>query len=1050
MNDGYIGSISIDIPKENDEATIQCQVFPHTVVIVDRSGSMGNYVAKMVNDVLPIMFKKLSYDPKTLIHLITFDSQVEYLNIQVEDLKDQEMQCRGQTYMAGAVLELQLKLFGSFDPSLPVRVLTVSDGAIHDQYQVTIAGDNVAKMVSESTFRINSQAVRLFTSYMQPDTTALCSLLQLNNTTLCKLLDIEANIMAEDMASQIAELFINDGFGNGLFLTSESSIFLSYPWEVTPLNKMILTIGNNVFWMKEIPTTDIKVNDISVVVSIEPELTLEAFYELLSVKFDYIIGHLKVLKIVGSQEAIETSKQILEYFTEQENILKSAECLVDGTLLSNRVKKTIMLKRKKLSLILAAIINDDTVSKLNSAQKADYLRQIDITKTSRGLAKRANKKGLDFVGIARNEVMAIAKNINEIKDIDDSDHLVSFFSQDTTLGGIKALVEVSQSESFDAFDVDDIMELLNLVGVACSGPIGDFPNPMQWRADEIFLGCYVSLSDILTAYKQSKGSNLKVPASDKEMTNVIPVFDDPKIGKFMRKYAPSLLEYTFSIGMRRVIAVVPMTIGYTMSAGLWKMIPETHKNKSSLHLSVFQKLITTFDSFVGKYFDHITPFLKDQQNGNLSFCIGYNGINNMMSPLIRLFKNNARKDASQTYKVNDRKLEIVPNILRTLYSFEVWQTIRIAYKGKPDSEDIIKEMLYKLLGIDINRQKTPLEPLFDPEPEISDIQFYDEPVINETYLAELTKPIHYINYLSLIPKYFDAAINDRLESIKDVPKMSNVTVLKSLQIDYPYNLFLFFNVFQALRYSTRASREDLTSKKMKIVDLKNHQEAANDVKNYIRELFKSQYKSELSVKRKKEGEAMGEILAKKIFQAKDYKVVTGTWKNGITCNGTLYKIENPLSPGYKVLCKLLCGGEKTAQWSSIFKILLFGVDKDKKPVWNHGGVNYLTKAEKAAFKKAFLDFYSWKNWDLLMTDYRLNYKKFYRRDPANRHTHGISKRSYWANGYASMDEFCDAVSEDDFRAYCKIHFNCCGVRDMGESFLQSLNINPKNINPKKK
>lgn len=198
----------------------------------------------------------------------------------------------------------------------------------------------------------------------------------------------------------------------------------------------------------------------------------------------------------------------------------------------------IASRRKTFSNLLATIANDENVSKLNSAQKADYLRQVDLSQNSRGLARRAAKEGLNFDEIARNEVFAMATHFNEIEDIDDSNHEISFFSQDTTFGGIRTLVELSRDENFQTFNVHEIIEILNIVGVACRGPIGDYPDPSTWKIKELFLGCNVSLSDILVAYKHSNGESLRVPAIDKEITNVIPIFDEHRIGAFMKKYAP--------------------------------------------------------------------------------------------------------------------------------------------------------------------------------------------------------------------------------------------------------------------------------------------------------------------------------------------------------------------------------------------------------------------------------------------------------------------------------------------------------------------------------
>jgi hypothetical protein len=67
----------------------------------------------------------------------------------------------------------------------------------------------------------------------------------------------------------------------------------------------------------------------------------------------------------------------------------------------------------------------------------------------------------------------------------------------------------------------------------------------------------VSLSDVLTVLDM--GQKLKHPYNTEEIINVIPIFDDDRIHKFLRKYAPTILEYICSIGMRRIISDIPNT-----------------------------------------------------------------------------------------------------------------------------------------------------------------------------------------------------------------------------------------------------------------------------------------------------------------------------------------------------------------------------------------------------------------------------------------------------------------------------------------------------------
>lgn len=158
----------------------------------------------------------------------------------------------------------------------------------------------------------------------------------------------------------------------------------------------------------------------------------------------------------------------------------------------------------------------------------------------------------------------MAAHFDEISDIDDKQHTVSFYSQATTLEGIRTLVDFTKDKSFSNFDANEILQIINIVGVACIGPIGDFPDASTWPITEIHAGCFVSVADIITAYIQAGNDgdkSLMAPGIDKKITNVIPVFDDPRIGIFLKTYAPSLVEFSSSIGMRRVIADVPMTFG---------------------------------------------------------------------------------------------------------------------------------------------------------------------------------------------------------------------------------------------------------------------------------------------------------------------------------------------------------------------------------------------------------------------------------------------------------------------------------------------------------
>lgn len=172
-----------------------------TVIILDRSGSMGRSVYKIIHSVLPKFFDLLSYDPETVITLIAFESSTTVQQIKVGDFLSTKMFSAGGTSMAPAVTELH-KLFEQFrDQNVTsLRLLTISDGEVYDQQETKELGDKLAGLAASCNISVNSQAVRLFTSRSQPDTTALCSLLQLNNVQRCQMLDVGAQKHHEKIA----------------------------------------------------------------------------------------------------------------------------------------------------------------------------------------------------------------------------------------------------------------------------------------------------------------------------------------------------------------------------------------------------------------------------------------------------------------------------------------------------------------------------------------------------------------------------------------------------------------------------------------------------------------------------------------------------------------------------------------------------------------------------------------------------------------------------------------------------------------------------------
>jgi hypothetical protein len=1029
---GYIGKFILDNTKSinNVDQLLISKVNVSTIVILDRSGSMGNSVPRFVNQILPQIFECLEYSDDQIIHLVTFNTSATHYKLSVGALKTFSIRCQGMTNMAPGVTLLTSLIRNDLPEDChALRLLTISDGEVSDQDDVQNNASKLASLI-KNDFMINSQAVRLFTSSSQPDTRAVSSLLQLNNSSNVHLLDLKTSLTDDEMCATIASLFKEDSLHQHATLTSSEKIFRNHPWQNQANKSIDLFPGENIFWLDHLPNDDLHIGQVHVRIHLEHELTLDRYETLLKQRINSYMNQMRILKVIDTTDSRNEIHQILTYFQSIESSLLLHEddkhiLLKDSSLRARLefIQRSILRKKKSFVMRMSQIANDDKVSQLNSAQKAEYLRSIDSSsKNARGLARRAVTQGLDFNEILRREVLNMAEHIHELNDVDDQEHLVSFFSQDTTLGGIRTVCQLADRDILDDVDANDILRMINIVGLACTGPIGEYPDPMTWRVNELHLGCYVSLSDVLTAYLQSNGQTLRTPATNKDITNVIPIIDDKRVARFLRVYAPSLLEYTCSIGMRRLLADVPMTSGYTVCAGLWRSVEDLNENRSELHMNTFVNLVHTYEFLVGNYFQHILPCVKEQTNERLSFYIGNNGTTNMISPLIKLYREN-----------DEHKLQYIPNILRALYTYEVWQAIRRQYKNRDDCDQIAENMLDKLIGLDLGRYKAPVQELFEPEPPMDEIAFHDRAHIDQSYFDQLLRTMPYVNYLTLLPTYLSGAVHST--DLKMLPTMNEQTICEALKIDYDLMMFRFYNIVQALIYTTKASRVDSDNETMKIVDLVDEQAGESMVRDYIRKRFENQYATDLALKGRTERTQLVSRLIESILQSNDHNQMIKYLRDGLTYKNVHVAIVNSSSLGFMILKdKLLDLNENIPRRLDIIKVFLLGRDHENndEPVWNNGNVLFTPNFD--AFGTVLTELGHQTQWNEIKDEHSKRNLHVYR-DGYNRHKHGNLKPSYWAFGHATLQMYKEHVSPDVFKEYCDIHHNCCGV----PAFIQLCN-----------
>lgn len=387
----YVGELNVP-NSSNNKANLKTE----TVIILDRSGSMGDAVERIVRQVLPKFFANLQCQASDSFHLIAFDDEIEYYELKIEELSNFDMCARDGTYMYETVTKLS-ELFQIFhDKNVELlRILTISDGEIADTKETIRAADRLAKFVKKFNMSVNSQAVRW---YGKADTTALCCLLQLNNVTKSNLVESGYEEGIDVTAKNWADLFAGDKLMTNLVLKGDKEIFLKNPWDTEASDNFRLQSGENVFWCKEKPT-DLKIDTKSVKKTVNTSITYEKLQELLYERIDVVIDHMKMLKIIESSSGQETMKLILDYFKRiEKEVPPTSE---DGF---------------KFSDIIESIMKDDKVKNLNAAEKAEYLKETVFVK--KNFQTNTSKRGRSL------------NDADNLKEFDDLIHEISSKFQD--------------------------------------------------------------------------------------------------------------------------------------------------------------------------------------------------------------------------------------------------------------------------------------------------------------------------------------------------------------------------------------------------------------------------------------------------------------------------------------------------------------------------------------------------------------------------------------------------------------------------------------------
>jgi len=1063
------------------KTTITTNITTH--LILDVSGSMGGQVNRLLNDILPDIFDLLGYESSDIIRCYFFSNESYERTYPLHELRVLKKEGRGHTYISGAISQLFNNILKS--DGLYHRIITISDGEISDSSNCTSILEKIPTEIYEK--HILSYVIRFKTSNSEPETRALAGILQLNTDKNISLLNTSYLYSDYDIKNSIINMFENDKLGCNVLKIPGIKL---HPYSSKVTN--IISLQPYIFLNKIPEIVYIDDSFMEIVNCVDEELP-DKYLDLIVEKY---MNKLKLLKVINNSASNDEIRLIIEYFNKLQSTIElkyesKMTIISEVTDLSARLNyiKNLAIRRQKSFIIkMKEIANDNNVSKFNALQQAEYLRNAQVTNTGKNLAKRALKdietSGLSFDETLRYEVLMMKQNLYLINDIDDSTHARSFYSLSTTLDGIKSVCSLADSiETFQYISANDILKLINIVGFACDGAIGDYPDPMTYRLKDIYPECSVSLSDVISicdlGYLRTYGTNKKI-------VNVVPFFDDLRILKFLKKYAPNLLEYNASIGMRRLIAKINTTFFYTICAGILALIEDLNKRSFEIHKNSFKKLIETYEVAIDGHFSHVHKYFDDEHersereheqserereqsereheqserereqserehersDDDISSCstaksdklirkkhkiksyyIANNGLSNMIEPFIWAFRNN---------KINDK---IIQKILRAIYTYEIWQVVKrsvkfcsdknyITNREEPEIRTILglepgvfienpKEVTSKLLDILLNIDLTKNQRVSELFEKNEIITPNPELIINERLLNYFKNQRSDIKYIASVPYIISESLGIPPDTTFAKPGCNECDIEKALGISYPFNTFLTYCIFQSLKYFSKQSRISSEYEEMLISDQKYLCVGEKYMKLYISNKYKIDYDNQLSIK---VGEELKQISNKLVHQlsVSYFNTFLNLLQNGIQIGTIEYAIKSTNSIGFKELLNTLLEIPNKDQ-NTLDKIwvLLIGVNPNNDTIVFNQGNVYRTNLQELSTKLP-PDFFS------KFTSVYASKGHMYRSFP-NRHSHGNEKPSYWALGYSSIHEMKSVVSNVEWVDYIKIHTNCCGL-----------------------
>ena len=1077
---GALGTLVKFKPPKNDN-TITPTEWPLPIFIVDKSGSMGNWVKRIIQTIIPNALSKIGYPSFGQVCLIAFDENAIVKMTTVHEMRSSTLYAYGRTKITEAIRSM----INCFDekPDTSFVVYAISDGFIHDRESALRVIDRERRCKRSN--RIRTGYCRLDTGgHDIPDTKVLASLATLDNVGALKGVTVQAYrpflkdlyenpvdpmIKTEQIISeQLSQLIV----ANGVVLTAENRVIKRFPCDAASSTLYLPTDEDVTFFLTD-PNEILKCGE-NLLQLVHHDISSDSTgLDILLLHLDSRIRHLRVGGFADMHEEADKLLKCVEFI---DSLLDKCANIPSVTAVEDyfpslKAHERLKIMRSKASRKYKQIIhgikeigNDKKVSQLNDKQQAQYLTTEPVCKS---LAIRAAKidPTLDYDELCNDALRRLKAKGYTLSPSSHQNGYTSYFSCDTFTEIIEAAHEAAQQDN--GYSLDELMMLVGGVGVAFRSKHADLPDPWQFRVEKVYCGNnHLSECDLQSARVYQKHITYPGFGSDAVVTGVLPLVTiDEAAYRTYTNELKEIAEFHASLALRGRFARIPGDIPARIAGVLVQLCHQIGPSQKPtepqerLLNGLYRTSVAWCESNLTKYSLIVEALNKSNPENWLTGEEGYN-VSSSLKPLFLLLASPKCKDVRENIERSQR-------VMRALYTLHVYFECRRKYRT--DVESRTKD-IRALLGIDFEKYRVPVGEHFDQDQEyrMQSTLNYSKSFDALSHFEWLQEPIRFASILRCI----------KIEETVDVRKAYGIN---------EENLFRLTAAVEALQC---VSENDRVDKTIHVSKGPNYADGGN-CREYVEKMFDRQYRLDYEQRMEKKKTFERDNIEQQwvhdavhcndlnqfVLCLNRHNIVTRQVKKARafgyeTKKYSVSVFKDRHSPNYLLLQKKVLENEnaplrgqklwvmitghypffEALEVNELNKNLRLKSDNDNEKFWS--GFRDLVDAHKKLYGKYPRLKVAWakgnasrKNmsklkrrdakickdfWHLLQ-DYVDDHKiHVYRKNIPNRHGHGELKPSFWAMGYSSIADMAGKLEQrgeegfDELLQYSEEHRECCG------------------------